>query len=184
MRPIRFLRGFLASGLVVCLITVAGCREETLPSPPSRPPVALASGEVTGVGEVRQGGVSEPDLILRFTETSPTAIMRGQGSFQVTLTDHAGLPDSIRFIGTPAVEGPGSLVAAAALTSPNVLTVTIVDSDPLNIEEMTITGLGIGVLATAAIGPINAVVGGCAGSLAGCTESNVLPSPGEVVPAQ
>jgi hypothetical protein len=31
------------------------------------------------------------------------------------------------------------------------------------------------------LGSVNAVVAGCAGSLAGCTAANVLPSPGSVV---
>jgi hypothetical protein len=43
--------------------------------------------------------------------------------------------------------------------------------------------LGIRAFASAALGSIKATVGGCTGSLAGCTAATVLPSPGNVVAA-
>jgi hypothetical protein len=167
--------------LLACLAGIAGCGEDTFPSLPTRAPVALGPVEVTSVGDIPQGGSSDMPLVLRFTEVEPRAITSGEGSFQVTLTDHAGRPDTLRFDGTPTVEGPGSLAASAALTRGNVLTISIVDSDPLNIESVAIGGLTIVAGPTAAVGPINALIGGCSGSLAGCTASNVLPSPGTVV---
>lgn len=179
----RFPRlvGAAAVGLIACVTGLAGCGEDTFPSLPTRTPVALGPVEVTSVGEVRLGGTSESPLVLRFTEVEPRAITSGAGSFQVTLTDHAGRPDTLRFDGTPSIEGPGSLGASATVTRGNVLTVSIVDSDSFNIESVAVGGLTIAALPAAAIGSINAVIGGCAGSLAGCTASNVLPSPGEVV---
>jgi hypothetical protein len=117
---------------------------------------------------------------MRFTEASAAAILRGPGSLQVTLTDHGGVPDVVTFWGTPSTAGPGSLGISAALTRGNVLTISIVDSDPLNVEPFTVEGLAIFASDRAALGPINAIIGGCSGSLAGCTATNVLPSPGTV----
>jgi hypothetical protein len=175
--------GLLAVGIVVGVVGLVGCGDDPVPSPPSRPPVSLAPFEVTGVGEIVQGGTSPNELVLHVKEAGNATIGTGPGSFQVTLTDHAGLPDTIGFAGTPSVSGPGSLGATASLTAPDVLTVNIVDSDTLNIESITITGLGIRAEPAAALGSINAAIGGCSGSLAGCTATNVLASPGSVVAA-
>ncbi len=173
--------GLAGLGILVC---VAGCISDPTPPPPTRPPIALAPVEVTAVGEIAQDGESAAALVLRFTEVANAAITAGSGSLQVTLTDHAGLPDTLGFTGTPSIEAPGSLGASATLSRANVLTISIVDSDSFNIEQITITGLGIKASASAALGAINAAVSGCAGSLAGCTASNVLLSPGSVVAAQ
>ena len=170
--------------LVGILVGIAGCTDNPLPSLPTRPPVAFVPVELTGVGDVRQGGVSPATLVLRFTEPTPTAILAGPGSLQVTLTDSAGSSDTVGFTSSPLLEAPGSLGVTATLTRSNVLTMSIVDSDSINIESVTITGLAIFTGPTAALGPINAVIGGCAGSLAGCVASNVLVSPGNVVAAQ
>lgn len=171
----------VATMMLASASALAGCNDSPPPPTPTRPPVAFAPVEVTGVGDIVQGEQSQPDLVLEFTETGPAAILRGPGSLQVTLTDHAGLPDPLQFTGVPVVAGPGSLGATATLNGGNLLTLDIVDSDLLNIELITISGLGILASTTAAIGAINAVVGGCAGSLAGCTVTNVLPSPGSIV---
>jgi hypothetical protein len=175
--------GLLAIGIAVlaCSSALVGCNEQPEPPTPTPPPVAFAAVEVTSLGDIGQATESELGLVVLFTEAAPAAISQGAGSLQVTLTDHAGLPDSLQFIGLPVVEGPGSLGATATLSGRNVMTISIVDSDPLNIEPMTISGLGIRASPGAAIGAINAVVSGCAGSLAGCTEMNVLRSPGNVV---
>lgn len=180
MRPPRdVVRLGVALGLA-CVTTV-GCSNSPTPEPPTRPPVAFAPIEVTGVGEVALGSASGEDLVIRVTEAGPASIMAGPGSFQVTLTDHAGLSGSVSFVGTPTVSAPGSLGVTASLTRPNVLTVEIVDSDTVNIEQMTIEHLGIQASTTASLGAVNAIVSGCAGSLAGCTATNVLPSPASVV---
>lgn len=173
----------LAMVALGALVGIAGCSDAPTPLPPTRPPVALGPVELTGVGNVAQDGASANDLVLRFTESNPSAIGSGSGSLQITLTDHAGLPDTIGFTGAPLIQAPGSLGAAATLSSPNVLTVSIVDSDTYNIEQITITGLGIRAAPTAAVGSINAVISGCAGSLAGCAATNVLTSPGSVMAA-
>ncbi len=130
-----------------------------------------------------QGAESDNGLVLAFTELAPAAIGAGSGSFWVILTDQAGFAGRLTFTGTPSIAAPGSLGATVTLSAPNVLTISILDSDSLNVEPMTVTGLGIRASSTAAIGPINASIAGCTGSLAGCTESSVLPSPGNVVAA-
>jgi hypothetical protein len=62
-----------------------------------------------------------------------------------------------------------------------VLKVSIVGSDSLNIEPITVTGLGISASPEAALGPINATVGAFSGSLAGGVANSVLTSPGTIV---
>jgi hypothetical protein len=179
--PRTQLGRILATGLLAGLLGLAGCTDNPPPPTPTRPPAALIPSQPGGLGDIAQGATSETGLVLQFLETSAAAIAAGPGSFQVTLTDHAGLPDTVAFTGTPSVGGPGSLAAIAAFAAPNVLTISIVDSDSFNIEQMTISGLGIRASPTAAIGAINAIVNGCAGSLIGCTTTNVLASPGNVV---
>ena len=173
----------LGLALVALLVSVVGCTDNPPRPPRTHAPVALGPVEVTGVGDVAQGKVSGNDLVLRFTEASPAAIAAGSGSFEVTLTDQSGSPDTIGFAGTPSIEAPGSLGASVTLTGPNVLTVSIVDSDMFNIEPMTINGLGVRAAANAALGSINGFISGCSGSLAGCTALNELSSPGTVVAA-
>lgn len=182
MRSPRAVRLGFAS--VAVIVSVVGCSDHPTPPPPTRPPVALGPVDVSGVGDITQGGESENELTLHFTEPTQAAIGGGPGSFQVTLTDHAGLSETIRFAGTPSIDVPGSLGATATLSGPNVLRVDIVDSDSFNVEPITISGLRIKASPTAALGSINAVVSGCTGSLAGCTATNVLASPGSVVVAR
>lgn len=164
------------------LLVVGGCADDPRPSPPTRPPIALGPVELIGVGAVPRAGVSPRSLVLRFTEIAPATIMRGPGSLRVTLTDHAGVPDTVSFTGIPSTVAPGSLGVTATVTRPNVLTVNIVDSDTFNIEQITIEDLTVSASSAAALGTITAIISGCTGSLNGCTSSNVLPSPGEVVP--
>jgi hypothetical protein len=58
--------------------------------------------------------------------------------------------------------------------------VSIVASDTVNVEPITISGLGIKVSPTAAIGPLKAELNAFTGSLASGAASNVLASPGSV----
>ena len=173
--------GRLGIGVASLLLVVAACTNDPSPSPPTRPPLALGPVELTSVGAVPRAGVSPASLVLRFTEVAPATILGGPGLVQVTLTDQAGTPGTVSFTGIPSILAPGSLGVTATLTRPNVLTVSIVDSDPLNIESIALEDLAISASSEAALGPINAIVSACTGSLDGCTESNVLPSPGEVV---
>ncbi len=128
-----------------------------------------------------QGAESDNGLVLAFTELAPAAIGAGSGSFWVILTDQAGFAGRLTFTGTPSIAAPGSLGATVTLSAPNVLTISILDSDSLNVEPMTVTGLGIRASSTAAIGPINAELGAFSGSLATGAEPNTLASPGSVI---
>ena len=154
-----------------------------LPSVPPTPvagPVFAAPG-VVSVGLVPRGASSGTTLVLQFREPSDAAIPNAPGSFLVTLTDQAGDGSTVAFVGTPVVDAPGSLGATAALTAPNILMVRIVASDPLNVEPITISGLGIKASSTAAIGPVKGVLGSFTGSLARGPTNDVLASPGSVV---
>ena len=95
---------------------------------PTQPP-AFGPVEVSGVGDVPQGGSSSSTLVLRFTEPAVNAIPDAPGSFAVTLTDAAGAGTTLGFIGTPTIDAPGSLGVTVELAAPNVLTISIVASD-------------------------------------------------------
>jgi hypothetical protein len=152
----------------------------SVPPTPVAGPVFAAPG-VVSVGLVPRGASSGMTLVLRFLEPSDAAIPNGAGSFRVTLTDQAGDGSTVAFVGTPVVGAPGSLGATAALTAPNVLMVRIVASDTLNVEPITISGLGIKASSTAAVGPVHAVLSGFTGSLASGSANDSLASPGSVV---
>jgi hypothetical protein len=187
------LRGLRVRSLagLAALLLILGCTPvpptpSPTPSPtltPTRPPVAIGPVIVTGIGDLAQGAASANGLVLMFSEVSPAAIGVGPGSLWVILTDQAGRAGSVTFTGTPSIAAPGSLGASATLSAPNVLTINVLDSDPLNVEPMTVTGLGISATSIAAVGPINASIAGCTGSLAGCTATSVLPSPGNIIAA-
>jgi hypothetical protein len=132
-------------------LAASGTPGPTRSAAPTRSPgPAFASPQVVEVGAIPRGTASTGTLLLRFVERGVDAIPRGEGTFRVTLTDHAGDGSTVAFAGTPTVEAPGSLGATATLASPNVLVIGIVDSDIVNIESITITGLGIRVASTAA----------------------------------
>ena len=168
-------------GAVVGVPTLAGCTPAPTPPPSVPVPVALAPIEVVAVGDVRQGATSDAELVIRITELESDSLPRGPGEFQLTLTDSAGSPDGVSFTGTSVVVAPGSLGATADLTSNDVLTIRVVDTDTFNVEQMTISGLRISASTTAPVGALALTIGACSGTLAGCGKDSVLPPPGTVV---
>lgn len=154
------------------------------PTPTPTPKLVFGEVGVTAVGSVPRSGASGTTLVLRFTEPSVDAILNAAGSFTVTLTDQAGVGTTLIFTGTPSLAAPGSLGASAELVAPNVLKVSIAASDLVNIEPITVTGLGISASPEAALGSINATLGAFSGSLAGGVANTVLPPPGTVVAGQ
>jgi hypothetical protein len=136
---------------------------------------------VTPVGSVPRGGASSATLVLRFVEPSIDAIPAAVGSLTVTLADSGGSGSTLAFSGTPALDAPGSLGTKAGLIAGNILLISIRGSDSLNIEPITITGLGIRATPDAALGPITATLGDFSGSLVGGVTNAVLLSPGTVI---
>lgn len=129
-------------------------------------PVA-ADVSVTGVGVVPRGGTSTDAATFVFTENVETCVPAAGGSFTVTLTDSADAA-TVQFSGTPTVVSPVSLGPATASASGNVLTVTMTASNNTagsTPEQITVSGLKIKALETAAAGAINATIGG---AQAGC----------------
>jgi hypothetical protein len=175
---------------MIAALALAACTSTPTPTPqptptptpqPTAAPPAFVNVTVTGVGTIQRGGSSGATLDLSFNEAGIAAIARGPGSFHVTLLDHAGSGSTVSFLGTPSTaKSPGSLGASATMSG-NVLTIDILDSDTLNIEPIIVTGLGIGASSTAALGAIEATMGGFTGSLAGGATTDVLNSPGSVV---
>jgi hypothetical protein len=152
----------------------------TPPPTPSSPPAALLPVEVTGVGAIPPGRTSLPAMTIRLTEADVATIARGEGSLVIAFTDSAGAGESIGLVGTAAVLAPGSLGVTATLSQPSVVVLNIVDSDPLNIEQVTVSNLRLSASADAAPGPIRATITACTGSLAGCAPERELASPGTV----
>jgi len=142
---------------------------------------AFVAPEVVSVGLVPRGASSSQTLVLKFVESSVDAIPNAPGSFRLTLTDQAGDGSTVAFVGTASVDAPGSLGATARLVAPNVLMVSIEGADIYNLEPITINGLGISASSTAAIGALNAELGGFTGSLVTGAAGNVLASPGSVI---
>jgi hypothetical protein len=165
--------------MIAALVLVA-CTSPPTPQPTDAHP-AFVNVTVAGVGTIRRGGSSAATLRLSFDEASVAAIARGPGSFDMTIADNAGSGTTVSFLGTPSTaKSPGSLGASATVTG-NVLTVDILDSDPLNVEPIIVTGLAIATSSTAALGSIAATMGRFSGSLAGGATNDVVVSPGSVV---
>lgn len=153
------------------------------PAPTPTPTPQLLFGEMglTAVGSITRGGNSGRTLVLRFTESSVDAIPDAAGSFTVTLADSAGVGTTLGFEGTPSIDAPGSLGVSAELVAANVMRISILASDILNVEPITVTDLGIGASGDAAVGPITAVVSDFTGAFAAGVANGTLPSPGTVV---
>ncbi|MBF6604280.1 MAG: hypothetical protein IVW53_01675 [Chloroflexi bacterium] len=174
-------RIFLVLALIV---TMAACSSSPTPPPsvatPSAAPPAFSTVIVTAVGSVPRGGSSGTTLVLSFGEAGPAAFGRGPGSFEVTISDHAGSGATVTFTGSPSTaKSPGSLGATATIAA-NVLTIHILDSDTVNIEPIIVTGIGIAASPSAAVGSIGAVMGSFSGSLAGGATNDVLAAPGVI----
>ena len=148
---------------------------------PTGIPVPAFRPSVIGVGLVPRGSASGETLILQFLESSIDAIRSAAGSFRITLTDNGGAGTTVAFVGTPSVEAPGSLGATVNRLAPNVLLVSIVASDPNNVELLSIRSLGISASTTAALGALEVHLDGFSGSLATGVEGTVSMSPGTVV---
>jgi len=157
--------------------------ETSIATPTPTPRLVFGDVGVTPVGSVPRGGASSATLVLRFVEPSIDAIPAAVGSLTVTLADSGGSGSTLAFSGTPALDAPGSLGTKAGLIAGNILLISIRGSDSLNIEPITITGLGIRATPDAALGPITAMLGDFTGSLAGGVANAVLPSFGTVVAA-
>jgi hypothetical protein len=155
--------------------------ETSIATPTPTPRLVFGDVGVTPVGSVPRGGASGATLVLRFVESNVDAIPAAVGSLTVTLADSGGSGTTLAFSGTPALDAPGSLGAKVGLIAGNVLLISIRGSDSLNIEPITITGLGIRATPDAALGPITAMLGDFTGSLAGGVANAVLLSPGTVV---
>jgi hypothetical protein len=165
--------------LMIAALVLTACTATPTPQPTAAHP-AFANVTVAGVGAIQRGGSSAATLTLSFNEASVAAIGRGSGSFEVTLSDNAGSGATVSYLGIASTaKSPGSL-GASATVSGNLLTVQILDSDTVNIEPIIVTGIGIVASSLAALGPIEATMGGFTGSLAGGATNDVLVSPGSV----
>jgi hypothetical protein len=149
-------------------------------APTHNPGPVFAPPGVVSVGMIERGSRSGETLVLQFLESAADAIPDAPGSFRVTLTDHAGDGTTVAFVGTPTVVAPDSLGATATLVAPNVLMVSTLASDQLNVELMTVSGLGIEASSTAALGSVGAELNGFTGSMVTGAEANILASPGSI----
>ena len=198
----RTFRAVVAAVLVGFLVLAAFVAASLLPGPITRPvasgtapptastrPTATASPvrgpsfdvpSVVSVGLVKRGMSSGETLRLGLVESAEDGLENAAGTVDIVLADGEG-EATVSFVGSPNVSAPGSLGATAELVAPNVLRLSIVASDPLNVESIVITGLGIGASSTAAPGPIDAVLEAASGSLLDAFPSERLASPGSVI---
>jgi hypothetical protein len=170
-----------APGPTLAVRATPTARPTPAPTPTPTPGPVFGDVGIVGVGNVPRGGASGPTLVLRFLEPSRAAIPDAEGSFTVALTDATGTGTTLAFTGTPSIVAPGSLGARAGFIAGNVLRISILGSDPNNVELITVTGLGVSASTRAALGPIGGTLGDFTGSLAGGVANVVLGSPGTVV---
>lgn len=152
------------------------------PTPTAFVGPALVAPGVVSVGLIPRGANSGQTLVLQFIEPSVDAIPNAPGSFRLTVADAAGDGSTVAFVGTPSVGAPGSLGTTVTVVAPNVLMISIQASDTLNVEPITIRGLGIDATSTAALGSLRLRLSDFTGSLAGGIANDTVPSPGTVVP--
>ena len=128
-------------------------------------PAAFASVTVTSAGNVPLDGTSTGTVTFVFAELAIDSLPAGAGSLTVEIGDSDDLvngttANEVQFSGTPVVSGPGSLGTKTASIVGDTLTVTWTNSDILNIESLTVTGLTIDADITAETGAIKAQLGG------------------------
>jgi hypothetical protein len=119
-------------------------------------PLVSAAVSVTSVGNVPRGG-SATGLVYTFTESAAGCIPNSAGSLTVTIADSAA-GATVSYTGTPVVSTPGSMGTITSSASGQVLTVSWTASDTLNIESITVSGLGISATTVAALGAISATL--------------------------
>jgi len=83
------------------------------------------------------------------------------GTLIVNIAPAAPGTGSVTFSGTPVVTAPGSL-GATATASGSTLTITLTGQDPLNVEQVTVSGLKISATINASLGAIVATLTGTA----------------------
>jgi len=137
-------------------------------------PLVSAATSVTPVGNVPRGG-SATGLVYTFTESDAACLPNAAGSLTVVIADSASAA-TVSYTGTAVAAGPGSLGTITAAAAAQTLTVSWTASDPLNIESITVSGLGISATTAAALGAIKATLASASLACfqAGGTASGVL----------
>jgi len=119
-------------------------------------PSALAAISQTSAGNVALGGTSTGTATLLFTENAIDALsvvaLPATEHMYVTILDSAGL-NKVSWAGTPVLSAPDSLGASISIVG-NVLDIKITGRDALHVETISITGLKVKALSTAALGAV------------------------------
>jgi hypothetical protein len=147
---------------------------------------AFGAVSVTSVGNVPRGGTSTNAATFTFSEetagcisnfgggtpnTTTFAVLGASATFSVQIAQFGGGgPGNVTLTGTPVVTAPGIMGATASLTAPtaDTLLVKITGSDPINKQQITITGLKIKAKAGAALGAITATLSDVTGTVPHC----------------
>ena len=125
---------------------------------------AIGAVTVTSAGNVPQNGTSAGPATFVLTEQAIASLVgNAPGSVSITIAPAAPGVGTVTFSGTPVVSAPGSLGASASVIG-SVLTVAWTNTDVLNIESITITGLKIDASATATPGAITATLAAVSGN--------------------
>ena len=112
---------------------------------------AAPATAVTSVGSVPRAGTSASAGSFSFTEGN-LLDWSTFGTLTVTIKDSAGNP-TVHFVGAGTLAAPDSLGATLSVGD-NSFTVTTTDSDPLNTQLFTVSGLKIKADGAAALGAI------------------------------
>ena len=137
-------------------------------------PGALAATPVGSVGSVPRGGTSTNAATFTFSEETAgciSGVLGASATFSVQIVQNGGGgAGNVTFTGTPVVTAPGILGATVSLTAPiaDTMLVKITGSDPINKQQISITGLKIKAKAGAALGAITATLNDVTGTVAHC----------------
>ena len=122
-------------------------------------PTAIAASAAL----LEQGATSTVTNTFIFQENSTAALPSAGGSFTLTITDSAQDPahPGVHFVGSPALNAPGSLGASVSLAlDGSSFTVTTTGADSFNIEQMMVSGLYVAANLHAALGSVQYALSG------------------------
>jgi len=126
---------------------------------------ALATVTVGSAGSFARGTTSTGTVTLTFTENTAGCLavagVAAADDLIVTVADSAAA-DTIDFVGPVTVTAPGSLGASAAVNASGNLVIQLTGTDGANVEQLIISGVKLSATDLAALGAVQATLGGVA----------------------
>ncbi|MEA2608903.1 MAG: hypothetical protein QOJ75_1146, partial [Chloroflexota bacterium] len=158
---------------------------------------ALAAVTVTGVGNVPVGGTSTTTATVTLSEETAgcvtAALAGGTGHLYVQIHPKLTLPAAVtttnytRFTGTPVLTAPGSLAATVSLIDQSAIPgnndtidIRLAGSDPINKQQISVSGVSVKVGSNTDIGSIITTLNGSSAALATCFLATTTTASGTV----